>query len=176
MAHESQRQFCLSVKVRFPERFADASAAILDCGSLDINGNNRYLFASENYFGIDVGEGRNVDRVCPIHEFDAPDASFDVVISTECFEHDEHYPESLKNIVRMLKPGGLLLFSCATTGRPEHGTWRTDPESSPFTNHYYKNLTADDVREVLDLGVCENHEFSSNADPADLYFWGVKRA
>ena len=34
---------------------------VLDIGSLDINGSNRFLFEDCNYLGIDVGEGKNVD-------------------------------------------------------------------------------------------------------------------
>ncbi|NCA17699.1 MAG: class I SAM-dependent methyltransferase, partial [Betaproteobacteria bacterium] len=136
MAHPAQREFCERVRDRFLSKFQDPDAVILDCGSLDINGNNRYLFASDDYLGIDVGAGKNVDRVCPIHLFDAPDETYDIIISTECFEHDRWYPESMQNITRMLKRGGLFLFTCATTGRPEHGTTRSEPDSAPFTNDY----------------------------------------
>ena len=86
MAHEAQRQYCLKVKKRFSKWFHKKK--ILDAGSLDINGSNRYLFTDCEYTGIDVGEGKNVDIVSTIHEFDAKDDSYDVIISTECFEHD----------------------------------------------------------------------------------------
>ena len=59
MAHHAQRLFFTRVKHRFPERFDGCS--VLDIGSLDINGNNRYLFNGGTYIGIDVGQGRNVD-------------------------------------------------------------------------------------------------------------------
>lgn len=175
MAHQAQREFCERIRSRFQSKFDDPGAVILDCGSLDINGNNRYLFASSDYLGIDVGPGKNVDRVCRIHEFDAPNDTYDIIISTECFEHDEFYAESLLNITRMLKPGGLFLFTCATTGRPEHGTTRSDPGSAPFTNNYYKNLTAEDINDAMPLEEYERHGFSGNVQACDLYFWGIKR-
>jgi len=175
MAHPEQREFCERVKARFAEKFNDPDAVILDAGSLDINGNNRWLFASQDYLGIDVGPGRNVDRVCRIHLFDAPDETYDVIISTECFEHDEFYPESMQNITRMLKPGGMFLFTPATTGRPEHGTTRSEPHSAPFTNDYYKNLTAADVRAALPMEEYQQHAFSGNVKACDLYFWGIKK-
>lgn len=106
MAHTQQREFCLSVKEKYPDMFKGVS--VLDVGSLDINGNNRYLFyeGSEptSYVGIDVGEGKNVDIVCKGHEY-SPGNQFDVVISTECFEHDQHWKETVKNCIALTKPG-----------------------------------------------------------------------
>ncbi len=74
---------------------------VLDVGALDLNGNNKILFEGCAYTGIDIGEGPNVDVVSVAHEYPAPSESFDVIISTECLEHDRHYPETLRNIVRM---------------------------------------------------------------------------
>jgi lipopolysaccharide biosynthesis protein/SAM-dependent methyltransferase len=180
MAHEQQRDFCKSVKERLPEFFN--GRLVVDIGSLDINGSNQYLFENSGYIGVDLFEGRNVDIACKGHELAMPDESVDVVISTECFEHDSHYAKTIKNIYRMLKPGGLFLFSCATTGRPEHGTRRTTPEDAPFIQllgnwaDYYKNLEESDIRAVLDIDAAfEKYEFSSQHESHDLYFWGVKK-
>lgn len=176
MAHATQQAFCGRVRARFAVEFASPSAKVLDCGSLDINGNNRYLFGTADYTGLDLGPGKNVDVVSRIHEYDAPDATFDIVISTECLEHDAFYRESLQNMLRVLKPGGLLVFTCATHGRPEHGTARTDPGSSPFTTDYYKNLGDADIREALSMQEFEEHEFSFDHVIHDLYFWGRKKS
>lgn len=175
MAHPEQRDFCTKVRARFPELFGKADAKILDCGSLDINGNNRYLFASKDYVGVDLGPGRNVDVVSRIHEYPAPESSFDIVISTECLEHDEFYAESLRNMLRVLKPGGILVLTCATIGRREHGTARTSKKDSPFTLDYYKNLEPDDIRRAISMDAFESHEFGINARSHDLYFWGLKK-
>jgi SAM-dependent methyltransferase/GR25 family glycosyltransferase involved in LPS biosynthesis len=179
LAHEEQKQFCLSIKQKFPEFFHDKW--VLDVGSLDINGNNQYLFTQCGYLGLDLLPGKNVDLVSAGHELQLPDATFDVIISTECFEHDQYYDKTIVNIVRMLKPGGLFLFSCATIGRPEHGTRRTTPEDAPFTGafgdwgDYYKNLEESDVRSVLNIELYFScFEFSSQHKTHDLYFWGVK--
>ena len=40
-----------------------------------------------------------------------PDASFDVVTATEVVEHLEHYRETLREIFRVLKPGGVAILS-----------------------------------------------------------------
>lgn len=176
MAHGEQQQFCLSVKDKFPEKFINVS--VLDIGSLDINGNNRYLFDNFSYIGVDLGPGNNVDVICRGHEYNS-DTLFDVVISTECFEHDEFYALTINNMYRLLKPNGLFLFTCATEGRAEHGTRRTSPSDAPFVaelGDYYKNLVENDIRQIID---CDSHfsayEFSSRTSPCDLYFWGIKR-
>jgi SAM-dependent methyltransferase len=183
MAHQEQINFCKSVKEFMPDFFKGVS--VLDIGSLDINGNNRYLFENYDYTGIDIGEGKNVDIVCKGHEFKpAEKHKFDVVISTECFEHDKHWRETVRNVIdNLLKSGGLFLFTCATTGRPEHGTKRTSPSDSPFTSKaedwedYYMNLTEGNFfgnfNFEKDFLI---YQFKTRLEyPQDLYFWGIKR-
>jgi SAM-dependent methyltransferase len=175
MAHREQREWCELVKYAHDEFFVGTN--VLDIGSLDINGNNRYLFEQCNYTGIDIGEGKNVDVVCSGHLFKSEDL-FDVVISTECFEHDEYWELTLKNVINnLLKDGGLFLFSCAAPGRPEHGTKRTSPKDSPFTNDYYQNLSEADIRSVLNCDeIFSNYKFKTRIDfPQDLYFYGIKK-
>ncbi len=171
--HWEQTQFCLSIRDLFPHYFRDS--VVLDVGSQDINGCNRGLFTNSRYLGIDVGPGPNVDCVCQCHQF-APGYQFDTIISTECFEHDAFYCKSLVRITELLRPRGLFLFTCATTGRPEHGTCKTSLVESPFTGDYYRNLTEQDIRQCIDVEqIFRLFEFDFRTDPCDLYFWGIKR-
>lgn len=179
MAHLQQQVFCRSVKAIFPEFFCEK--LVIDIGSLDINGNNQEYFENCQFMGIDIAQGRNVDLVSKGHELQLPNESIDTIISTECFEHDQYYDQTIKNCYRMLKPGGLFVFTCATTGRPEHGTRRTTPQDAPFLqtdmewSDYYKNLTEADVRAVLDVDKSFSvYEFSTNETSHDLYFYGIK--
>lgn len=180
MAHPQQFEFCLSVKQAFPHFFHNT--LVLDVGSLDINGNNQLLFDDCLYLGIDLAPGRNVDISTPAHALQLPDASVDAIVSTECFEHDRFYARTLQNIVRMVKPGGLFFFSCATTGRPEHGTRRTTPADAPFLqtlgdwSDYYKNLEEADIREAINVDATfAQYAFSIGRETSDLYFWGIRR-
>ena len=180
MAHAQQVKFCSSVKKNYPHFFSNR--LVLDVGSLDINGNNLYLFDECHYWGIDLSVGKNVDLAVKGHELALPDESIDVIISTECFEHDPFYALTIQNIIRMLKPGGLFLFTCATTGRPEHGTQKTTPQDAPFVQSlgdwadYYKNLEEKDIRDFLNVeSTFESFEFSIEQESHDLYFWGVKK-
>lgn len=178
MAHPQQAEFVKKVKERFPERFTNCK--VIDCGSWDVNGNNRWAFTDYTYTGIDIAPGNNVDLVSPIHEAQVEELA-DVVISTECLEHDMHYPASLQKMHEMLRPGGLLVITCATTGRPEHGTRRTSACSQTAKlegewSDYYKNLTEEDFRECLDFDDSfSEYEFEINPGPRDIYFWGIKK-
>jgi len=182
MAHIEQKDYCLSVKAKYPEFFVNKN--VLDVGSLDINGNNRYLFDNSSYVGLDIGLGPNVDIVSLGHEYNAPDETYDVIISTECFEHDRHYEKTIKNILRMLKSGGMFIFTCATTDRPEHGTNRTSPQDAPLLmddwSDYYKNLTQSDIEACFYPSLNLNDlflswEFETNNISHDLYFYGIKK-
>ena len=178
MAHKEQIEFCGQVRLRLPQAFK--LRRVLDCGSLDVNGNNRWLFNDCRYIGVDIGEGKNIDIVSLIHKLKYKDESFDTIISTECFEHDKHYKKSLQTIIRLLKPEGLFLFTCATTGRKEHGTARTTPQLSLTAKisgweDYYKNLEIQDITEAIDMDIFSSYKFSVNDTPKDLYFWGIKK-
>jgi len=178
MAHGQQKDFCLSVRTKFPERFKGCS--VLDIGSLDVNGNNRYLFDDYTYHGIDLGQGNNVDEVCKGHEFTSK-KKFDIVISTECFEHDKMWDKTVMNAVKLLRKGGLLMFTCATVGRQEHGTSRMDWSASPHTTttwgeDYYRNLTEEDFVAIPGfLDSFKGWEFSTNNEVHDLYFYGIRK-
>lgn len=180
MSHYNQQQFCERTKQRYPHYFKNKK--VLDIGSLDINGSNKVFFENCDYLGIDVGEGNNVDFVAIGHEFEGPDNYYDTIITTEALEHDMYYEKTIKNVMRMLKPGGLFLFTCATTGRPEHGTRRTAPSDSPLLgsisvewSDYYKNLTKGDIKSIEGFTyVFPDGIFEIGNRGVDLYFVGIK--
>ena len=177
MAHNSQKAFCLSVKRRFPDKFKNCG--VLDVGSLDINGNNRFLFEGNyTYIGLDIGPGNNVDVICKAHEYQ-PGKQFDVVISTECFEHDPFWKLSLQKCVELTKPGGVFLFTCAYYCRAEHGTACTNTvEAAPHVvaifGDYYKNLGEKEIEEALDLKNLFSSYECSHLE-GDLRFWGIRK-
>ncbi len=175
MAHQEQIDFMKMVHGKFPQAFSGVT--LLDIGSMDINGNNRYLLADNClYVGIDIGAGPNVNLVASGHQFlNGANEIFGTIISTEAFEHDANWKETLANAGRLLKRGGLFAFTCATSGRPEHGTSRSEGWASPHTNDYYMNLTEADVRSVPGfIETFSEFEFQVNERSRDLYFWGIK--
>ena len=181
MAHKEQFDFCNAVKAEFPQYFDNKK--VLDIGSYDVNGNNKYLFNQCFYLGCDVAPGRNVDIVCKGHELPFADGLFDVILSTECFEHDMYYEATIKNITRMLKSGGLFFFTCAAPGRAEHGTITHGQGDCPLTamvseewGHYYKNLAGEDFRKIpgFDNTFSQMEFFTGEPIAHDLYFYGIK--
>ncbi len=168
--HKEVKEFCEGIKRRFPEYFRDKD--VLDCGSLDINGNNRYLFSNCRYLGIDICVGKNVDVVTPVHLFKTLER-FDVIISTEMLEHDSNWSRSLMNMFRLLNFDGLLIFTAAGTNRPVHGTSNENPWDSPKTNDYYQNITVDMIVEALDFNEFSWFEISYLG--TDIRFAGIKR-
>jgi SAM-dependent methyltransferase len=178
LAHHQQFVFFHALAQLVPAYFADKK--VLEVGSLDINGSIRQFFTGGEYLGVDLGNGPGVDLVGQGQLLDFPTAGFDVVASAECFEHNPFWLETFANMLRMSKEAGLVIFSCASTGRPEHGTPRAAPGSSPLTvgigSGYYRNLTAEDFTSRFHLpGWFETYHFYYCPLSFDLYFFGIRR-
>lgn len=157
-----------------------ANSKVLEVGSYDVNGSVRNLFhTASEYVGVDLDAGPGVDVVAYGHEVDHEDGAYDVALSGECFEHDQHWTATFENMMRMTRPGGLVAFTCASRGRPEHGTTRSDAVLSPGTQaqglDHYRNLTAEDFEGCLPLNSWFS-EFRFWYMPLafDLYFAGVR--
>ena len=179
--HPEARAFLAFVRRTFPSYFD--SKVVLDIGSGDINGNNRELFTNCEYTGNDVFPAPNVTIVSKTSALPYAPETFDTIVSSECFEHDPEYAQSLQKAVEMLKPGGLFAFTCASTGRGEHGTRRTNVRDSYGAlgnvegwTDYYGNLTVRDVDAAVSLRT-HFQQFAAFYDPirCDLYFWGLKK-
>lgn len=173
MAHKEQRDFLTKVKQANPQWFHNVS--VLEIGSLDINGTVRDFFVPTEYVGVDVAPGPGVDLVALGQHVDYPDNSFDVAISAECFEHNPEWRDTFANMHRMAKTA--VIFTCASDGRPEHGTHNNHPDSSPLTLDwaYYRNLNHADFKQAFELDqMFSEHKFEYNPVSFDLYFWGVK--
>jgi SAM-dependent methyltransferase len=108
--------------------------AVLEVGARDVNGSVRPLFAqAASYTGVDFIEGAGVDAVMNAHALAFADASFDAVVSTEMLEHDDEFWLSVKEMGRVLKPGGLLILTARGNGFMPHDYpfdyWRFMPAS-----------------------------------------------
>jgi hypothetical protein len=162
----------------FPDMFR--GTRVLEIGSLDVNGSVRQFFNDCQYTGVDVAPGPGVDVVG-----DGSDAvltlnDWDVVCSCEMFEHNPRWSETWRNMVGWCRSGGLVFMSCATEGRPEHGTSRTTPADSPLTVargwEHYRNLTEADFRGAVDVDkTFSRYRFYVHLGHKDLYFYGIKR-
>lgn len=121
----------------FKETYLDKNKIlkILDLGAQDINGCYKSLFENKLwiYHGADLQEGRNIDIVLDddYHWKQIKDAEYDVFISGQTFEHIEFPWITIKEVNRILKPGGLLCI-IAPMICPEHkfpvDCWRFLPD------------------------------------------------
>jgi SAM-dependent methyltransferase len=173
MSHKEQRDYVRKVRTLKPDFFKSQNIKVLDIGSLDINGSCRRFFSSQYYIGCDIGKGRGVDIVSPAHLLTFRDGFFDCVISCEAFEHDRYLPSTLNNAIRMLRSGGLFVFTCATEGREEHGTLDKSPESSPHTQEYYRNVTINMVKSYIEIKKIFSED-NFEVIGSDLNFYGIK--
>ena len=119
----------------FVEKYLeDKKLTILDVGSFNVNGSyNRYFQNPKwKYTGADIVDGKNVDVVFKEpYNWQFKDNSFDVVISGQTFEHIEYPWLTIKEIERVMKPGGVGCIIAPSEGY-EHryplDCWRFMPD------------------------------------------------
>lgn len=180
MSHPQQIRFVQKIQSAL---YSQGATSVLEIGSYDVNGTIRTIFKDSNiYIGIDLIPGKGVDIVCSGADYGPQVDSdrYDLVISCECFEHNPYWADTLRNMISMASSDGLIVFSCATTGRLEHGTRRTSELDSPGSSaigwQYYKNLTKRmvylNVPEIFSL---KCHRFFVNRSCSDLYFVGANK-
>lgn len=177
MAHFQQLQFVAMAARHMSLDWT--GLRVLEIGAADVNGSIRTLFAGSEYTGVDLAAGPGVDLIGSGETLSLPDGHVDLAISCECFEHNPRWCETFVNMHRMTKAGGVVLITCASRGRLEHGTTRTRPEESPGSQavgwNYYRNLNREDFERRLDLrSLFESHAFLRNEVSHDLYFVGRK--
>ena len=176
MSHSEQLNFVETVvgEIKCADFF---NINVLEIGSYDRNGSIRKHFNVKNYLGVDLINGPGVDLVYDGKKLELNNKLFDITISSECFEHDPNWDNTFKNMMRYTKSGGLLIFTCASKGRPEHGTLRTNPKDSPGTSaigsDYYKNLSESNFLEKFKFEfLFEDYFFITQKTSKDLYFVG----
>jgi SAM-dependent methyltransferase len=177
MSHREQLGFFAAV-AEANQGFLEGGR-VLEVGSYDVNGTVRGFFpGATEYVGVDLVDGPGVDVVGYGHELDFPDGHFDAALSAECFEHDPHWRSTFGNMVRMTRQGGLVAFTCASRGRPEHGTTRTGVGGSPGTQavglDYYQNLTTDDFSGLPLDDMFTSYRFWYMRTHFDLFFAGIR--
>ncbi len=109
---------------------------LLDVGSYDVNGTYRPVFQEGGpveYHGLDLQPGPGVDCVAEnaYHWPFLQEATFDIVISGQAFEHIEWFWLTVQEMNRVLRPGGLTCIIAPSSGH-EHrfpvDCWRFYPD------------------------------------------------
>jgi SAM-dependent methyltransferase len=113
----------------------DSSAlTIVDIGSQDVNGSLHDLSPKNcNYIGVDFVGGKNVDIVLDDpYKLPFEKNSIDVIVCSSVFEHSQFFWVLFLEIVRVLKPEGLLYLNAPSNGyihRYPVDCWRFYPDS-----------------------------------------------
>jgi SAM-dependent methyltransferase len=93
---------------------------ILDVGSYDVCGTLKPIFKEGKYTGLDIEAGPNVDVVITPHEFPFERDSFDIIVSSSCFEHNPMFWLTFSEMCRVAKSGGYI-YICAPSAGAYHG-------------------------------------------------------
>lgn len=114
---------------------------VLEVGSLDVNGSIRRFVESRKpatYVGIDIVDGPGVDLVLDCDNLPSVycDNMFDVVISAEMMEHTESWQTSMLAMVRVLRPGGVIVITTRAPGFAYHH----EPDRWRYTQEGFANI------------------------------------
>lgn len=170
--HNAVKKFIKEVRQELPYKFRNRT--VLEVGSHNINGSPRKYFWFCRYWGIDISRGKGVDIVGKFADT-MFGKKYQVIISTEMLEHDEQWRQSLIKMYDLLQDNGLLLITCAAPDRGEHGTKRTSPKDSPDTTDYYRNISEEDFRSVLNNNMFHVFALQYARGKNDLQFYGIKK-
>jgi SAM-dependent methyltransferase len=161
--HDAVRVFLEDVKTRHPGFFKKKN--VLEIGSRNLNGSAREHFKKCVWLGVDQQPGPGVDVIALGHELTYPDGSFDVCLSCECLEHDKFKEQTVRSMIRMLKPGGLCIVTAAADNRAPH-------ELHCGIEDYYENVPAaffDAFRAEF-----KEQEIRIAMSGEDVQFYGIK--
>ena len=116
---------------------------VLEVGSYNVNGTVRPILEAHHpaeYRGVDATSGPGVDQVvdCTALVDTFRPGSWDVVVSTEMLEHVENWRASVRNLINVVAPGGLLIITTRSPGFPYH----------PFPGDFWR-YTCDSFQRIL---------------------------
>jgi SAM-dependent methyltransferase len=94
---------------------------ILEVGSCSVGEPDEFILRhlkppQMEYVGLDISMGNNVDVLWDTERIPFENDTFDFVVSTSCFEHDELFWVTYLEILRVLKPNGLFYMNAPSNG------------------------------------------------------------
>jgi SAM-dependent methyltransferase len=118
----------------FFESYVGAGDRILEVGAYNVNGSLRdFCPAGSHYVGIDLTPGPSVDVVAGgASRLPFAAETFDVVVSSSCFEHDSMFWVTFLELCRVVKDGGYIYLNAPSKGeyhRYPIDCWRFFPDA-----------------------------------------------
>lgn len=122
------------------------------CGT---DGRYRQLLAEFDVDGVDIADPQGKSMPWRYHRCDASqlpfsDNSFDLAVAVECFEHIENNVAAMREVARVLKPGGYLVVTV-----PTQWTWLF--ELGRHGPHYYNRHALENLIVKGGLNVSQSH-------------------
>ncbi|MGZ4766823.1 MAG: methyltransferase domain-containing protein [Ilumatobacteraceae bacterium] len=162
--------------------FRDRDVAVLELGSLNINGSCRELFAQPRiYWGVDLQAGAGVDEIADATTWQHTTmcGQFDIAISSEVFEHLRDWRLIVNNAYAHLNDTGIFVCTAASDGRPAHSAkgggapiavWQNDHAGHPLDAvEWYQNIGRHELEDALrDAGFVQ-YRIEQRADVGDVY-------
>lgn len=109
---------------------------VVEIGSQNVNGSLREVITPSitEYVGVDFAEGNGVDIVLDDpYKFPFEDNTFDVLVTSSCFEHSEMFWMSFLEGIRILKPSGVMYCNAPSNWMCYHrypvDCWRFYPDA-----------------------------------------------
>jgi len=108
---DHNKAFCRLVAETF-----DCPGPVFEFGSYQVEGQEAYadlrsLFPGKPYVGCDMRPGPGVDRVEDVSAMGLADGEAGTVLCIETFEHVFEVRRAFDEVARVLKPGGLFVFT-----------------------------------------------------------------
>lgn len=130
-------------KMFFEQYVQKSGLHIVDIGAQDVNGSLRSVNPAQNkYTGVDFVKGKGVDIVITDpYTLPFEDNSIDVIVCSSCFEHAEFFWLMFTEILRTLKPSGILYLNVPANGvfhRFPVDCWRFYPDSGKALENWGK--------------------------------------
>jgi hypothetical protein len=144
---------------------------VIELGSRDINGSVRGLFAAcaPPYIGVDLIAGPGVDVVADAAAF-VPAVKVHTVVCCEVLEHTAEAAAIFAQIGQMIATDGIVIVTCATTGRAPHSARDGGPLRP---GEFYRNCSGAEVATwAAAAGLCGTH--LATTARGDLFYVGFK--
>ena len=111
MAHKEQLNFLTELSKIISREKKLSEINILEIGSYEVNASIRDIFKGANYLGIDLLNGPGVDLVMNGENIRKLNQKFDIIISSECFEHAFNWEKVFFAMIDCVKDNGYINVS-----------------------------------------------------------------
>lgn len=126
----------------------------IDVGGANWNGSARPHLPNARWDVLDLSE--HEDTANDWETYTVGDATtfrlssetrgYDVVLCTELLEHVENWPAVIETLAKIVSDDGVVMITCASTGRPMHGATGTP---MPLAGEWYGNVDVPDLEVEL---------------------------